>query len=206
VKALRYTLLADGSSDRMLIQVVNWAIRRGGLRVEHASWAALGLVRPQPKSHAERARMAIELFPCDVLFLHRDAEKGSFERRLAEVGSAVADLEGHHVAVIPVRMTEAWFLFNERAIRRASGNPNGRVQLNLPRTNQVETIPDPKETLFEALLAATETSGRRREKRKQEQGIMRARVAELIDDFSPLEGVPAFDQFLKELDQVIQIL
>ncbi len=28
MKGLRYTLLADGTSDRMLIHVINWAVRR----------------------------------------------------------------------------------------------------------------------------------------------------------------------------------
>lgn len=203
---LRYTLLSDGSSDQMLIHVINWAVRRCGVRVEQESWADLSFVRPKPNGLAERARRAVELYQCDVLFVHRDAEKEPFDHRLQEIRTAVADLRGRHVPVIPVRMTEAWFLHDELAIRRASGNPRGKVALNLPRVRDVELLPDPKEILFAALLAATEMTGRHREKRKRQLPRMRARVAEVIVDFEPLRGVPAFDHFIAELDNVVREL
>ncbi len=103
-------------------------------------------------------------------------------------------------------MTEAWFLHNESAIRQASGNWRGTVALNLPSVRNVESLPDPKEILFGALLAATELTGRRRKRRKRQLPWMRARVAELIDDFDPLRGVPAFDHFIAELDEVVHEL
>ncbi len=201
---LRYTLLSDGTSDQMLIPVINWAVRRCGIRVEQGAWADLSFARPKPSGLAERARRAVELYRCDVLFVHRDAEKEAFDLRLREIRAAVADLGGRHVPVIPVRMTEAWFLHDESAIRLASGNPRGKVALNLPRVRDVELLPDPKGILFEALLAATEMSGRRREKRKRQLPRMRARVAELIDDFEPLRAAPGFSHFYSELEKVVQ--
>ncbi len=201
---LRYTLLSDGTSDRILTHVINWALRGLGVLVREESHADLSSIRPRPRGLAERARRAVELYPCDVLFIHRDAEREPLDRRLEEVRTAVADLDGRQVPVIPVRMTEAWFLHDESAIRQASGNRRGTVALNLPSVRNVESLPDPKEVLFEALLTATEMTGRRRKQRKRQLPLMRARVAELIDDFEPLRGVSAFDHFIAELDDVLQ--
>jgi len=87
-------------------------------------------------------------------------------------------------------MTEAWLLIDESAIREASGNPNGRTPLALPRTRDLEKLPDPKELLYELLRQASELSGRRLAKFKPDECVHR--LAELIDDFSPLCGLPAF--------------
>jgi hypothetical protein len=51
------------------------------------------------------------------------------------------------VCVIPVKMTEAWLLIDEKAIREAAGNPKGRQPLNLPKPSKTEELSDPKETL-----------------------------------------------------------
>jgi len=55
------------------------------------------------------------------------------------------------VPAVPVRMTEAWLLFDEAAIRRAAGCPNGSMPLELPSLKTSEDIPDPKTILHEAL-------------------------------------------------------
>ena len=100
-------------------------------------------------------------------------------------------------------MTEAWFLHDEKAIRQASSNPRGKRALYLPRTNDVEQVADPKDALFQALLEATEASGRRLVNKKRELSRMRLRVAELIDDFSPLLGLSAFNRFLADLEHAL---
>jgi predicted ATPase len=68
------------------------------------------------------------------LFVHRDAERELLEKRVAEIHSVVSEaaqtkLVPPVVCVIPVRMQEAWFLFDESALRRAAGNPNGKQPL-----------------------------------------------------------------------------
>ena len=80
------------------------------------------------------------LYPCDLLFVHRDAEKESYDFRRQQVEAAVDG--GHHVPVIPVRMSEAWLLHEEAAIRRGSGNPVGRTALELPQPKDVEALVD----------------------------------------------------------------
>ncbi len=58
---LRYTLLADGTSDRILIHVINWALRCLGARVQDQSYADLSSVRPKPRGLAERAVPVLSL-------------------------------------------------------------------------------------------------------------------------------------------------
>lgn len=116
---------------------------------------------------------------------------------------AVAKVASSYVAVVPIRMTEAWMIHDKQAIRRASGNPNGTVTLKLPPASRAEHDPDPKSTLERALLDASELTGRRREKKKTEFPQMRARTAELIEDFGPLKTVPAFKAFLTALKSAL---
>ena len=64
----------------------------------------------------------MDLYPCQILFIHRDADKESWENRCTEIEWAVQAARGagslpRHVRVVPVRMTEAWMLADERALR-----------------------------------------------------------------------------------------
>ena len=129
---INYTLLSDGSSDRALIPILSWLLRDLGVASAiTAHWSDLrGIPRP-PKTLPERIRSAIELFPCQLLFIHRDAEREQPERRTIEIHEAVQQAFAKvapipkPIAVVPVRMQESWLLFTESAIRSAAGNPNG---------------------------------------------------------------------------------
>jgi hypothetical protein len=90
-------------------------------------------------------------------------------------------------------MSEAWMLFDEQAIRKAAGNPNGTSLLDLPSLRNTEAIPDPKEKLRRALETASELSGRRLKKFNTSQAFWR--VVEYIDDFSRLRELSAFRKF-----------
>jgi len=91
---------------------------------------------------------------------------------------------------VPVRMTEAWLLFDVVAIRRAAGNPNGRVPLELPAIHACEGLVNPKDELIKVVRTASGLSVRR-QKKLQVEGVA-VRVADLIDDFSPLSVLSAF--------------
>jgi hypothetical protein len=199
VTGLTYTLFGDGRSDQLLDYPIRWALAALGVRVELGQWADLSRTTPRPVTLTERARAALELYPAELLFVHRDAEATAPSARIEEVHRAVESVAAPHVAIVPVRMTEAWFLHDESAIRRASGNPNGTAGLSLPTPARVEFVVDPKSTLKTALLAASELTGRRLEKRKAEFSEMRRRTAELISDFEPLTAAPAFQAFLASL-------
>ena len=130
--ALRYTLLSDGSSDQALVPILTWLLRAQGVNgAIQPEWADLRRLRRPPDPLSERISRSLELYPCDVLFVHRDAEGVLPLPRTEEIHQALATVAQQiqvppTVCVVPVRMQEAWLLFNEGAIRSAAGNPNGR--------------------------------------------------------------------------------
>ena len=77
-----------------------------------------------------------------LIFVHRDAENASIEGRLREFDD-VSRL--HVVAVIPVRMSEAWILFDNTAIAKAASSPSRCV--DVPKITELEGIADPKSLL-----------------------------------------------------------
>jgi hypothetical protein len=192
---VRATLLADGLRDRILTHVVEWVLREAGLRA-HVQFAKLDVLPYPPKELLAKARTAMELWPAELLFVHRDAERAARAERSAEISKALGGLGHIHVQVIPVRMTEAWFLFDEPAIRRAAGNPNGTTELKLPSLDEIERIPDPKERLHEALRTASGLSSRRLARFNPGKAVNE--VAMLIDSFAPLRSLPAFSWFERE--------
>ena len=135
-------------------------------------------------------------FPCEILFVHRDAEGTALAKRLKEVEEAAREITDlRYIPLVPVRMTEAWLLIDEKAIRQAADNPNGTERLDLPPIQKLESLPDPKQLLHEALVLASEKKGRRLQQFKRDLPARVHRVAALIDDFSPLRRLPAFHQF-----------
>jgi hypothetical protein len=205
---MRFTLLSDGASDQALIPILMWALRETGVTANlQGQWADLRNLRIPPVGLFRRIEKALELYPCELLFVHRDSEGQPADLRRAEINEALCQLAeagGHipHVCVVTVRMQEAWLLFDEVAIRTAAGNPNGTVALPLPSLLDVEGLPDPKQVLFNLLRAASELHGRRLMKFSAPKS--RLRIAELIDDFSPLRELAAFQIFETELAEVTQ--
>jgi hypothetical protein len=187
----RLTLLSDGPTDQALLPIVRWLLDQHSTTPFEQNWADLRRLPRRPVKLAARVEAALDLYPCDLLVVHRDAEREPAENRLREIAEATRDRAMPVVCAVPVRMTEAWLLFDEAAIRRAAGCPNGTMPLNRPALKNVESLPDPKEVLHEALKVASNLSGRRR---KQLQPDIR-RLADLIDDFAPLRGVPSFRAF-----------
>ncbi len=142
-------------------------------------------------------RVVLEYYTCDILFVHRDAEKVSLENRANEVVEAWSKIKDSitidsMIAVIPVRMTEAWLLFDENSIRIAAGNPNHRSSLSLPSPQQAEQLPDPKATLYQKIKEASALQGRKLAKLKISQRVHV--LADNIEDFSPLRQLSAFQK------------
>ena len=103
-------------------------------------------------------------------------------------------------------MTEAWLLVDERAIRSAADNPNGRQPLSLPPLHKIELLVDPKDFLHQCLVRASEKRGRRLDQFKRDLPSRVQRITTLIDDFSPLRSLPAFQRFEENTRGVIQSL
>ena len=201
---MRYTLVADGPSDRCLLRFIN-SVLEGipGLAESGfvSQFAGPSETRVDQPGLGARLHQAVRFFPCDLLFVHRDAERDPIEHRREEIRRASS--EGGLpllVPLIPVRMTEAWLLIDAHAIRRAADNPNGSVPLAMPRIADLEFLPDPKQTLFDLLVLASEKKGRRLGQFRTVQSLSwrRARVAELIQDLSPLSFLSAFAGFRSE--------
>ena len=87
-------------------------------------------------------------------------------------------------------MQEAWLLFDEKALRQAADNPNGKNLFQFPRLDELEAVPDPKEVLRSLIQAASGLRGRRL--RTLSMSNRSARMAQLIEDFSPLRALSAF--------------
>jgi len=138
------------------------------------------------------------------LFIHRDAENDPIEQRTKEIDKAVYAISNseelhNKVYIIPVRMQEAWLLIDENAIRKASGNSSGSINLQMPALQKLETIPDPKVLLYKLLIDASELSGRRLDKFKRSIRRRSRRISDFINDFSPLLNLEAFQVFDTEL-------
>ena len=202
---LRYTLLADGTSDRALLPHLTWLLRqRLPEYAIQSEMAELWRMPRRPKGLTQRIQAAFELYPCDLLFVHRDAERDPRQVRVEEIGRAMAEVGQSPpptVCVIPVRMQEAWLLFDEFAIRSAAGNPRGRQSLTLPALPSIENHPDPKHELHELLKTASGLGSRRLSAFSPHKAAIL--VSANIDDFSPLRTVPAFRLLEADLDQEV---
>jgi hypothetical protein len=98
-------------------------------------------------------------------------------------------------------MTEAWLLFDEAALRRAAGNPNGTQPLAFPKAAKLEELPDPKRDLHELLREASGLSGRRR--RRLPVRVYAKRVAEFIENFAPLRSLSAFSALESDIRDAV---
>ncbi len=148
---------------------------------------------------SERIQRVVRDYPCDLLLVHRDADRtdrGTRERDIRDAAASAGVLRTPVVCLIPVRETEAWLLLEERAIRQAAGHPNGRRDLSLPPLNEIEATNQPKERLKKALVEAAELSGRRLKKFRIEVAV--SRIAELMSPLI-LRQLPAFAAFERDL-------
>lgn len=203
----RFTLLAEGSSDESLIPILLWLWRQHRPADE--------LVVPQfadaeyldIASHrlVDRVQPACDLYPCDVLFIHRDADSELPAAREKEIRDAVTRAFSNKsapsaVCVIPVRTMEAWLLFHESALRKAAGNPNGNNHLAMPKLSRIESLPKPKQTLRKLLIEASGLPPNRL-RRFSEAGAVRL-VTLFIEDFSPLRKLSAFRRLEAEFESL----
>ena len=67
---------------------VRWLNENGVNRVQ-SEWADLRRLPMPPQTLRERILNAVELFPCDLLFVHRDAEREYPQNRYTEIHTAL---------------------------------------------------------------------------------------------------------------------
>lgn len=201
------SLVSDGPSDAALLPMIRWAVAKYAAQFSvEAVWADLRRSRVRPRSLAEKITEAVSLYPCDILFVHRDAEGQPPDWRRKEIDGATTAAQGGefvtpYVCVIPVRMQEAWLLLDPIAIRRAANNPNGRVPLLMPHADRIENIPDPKCLLYDLLRTA---SGLRKRRLSAFRPWSQARlVSEYICNMTVLRHLSAFQRFEADVQDVV---
>jgi Domain of unknown function (DUF4276) len=201
VSELRFTLVAEGPTDRRLIPILSWLLQRHSNRAISANWADLSIADEPRSTLREKIGSAFSLYPCDLMFIHRDADNGTRIARVNEVTTAqLGILPVPFVPVIPVRMQETWLVVDEHAIRNSANNPRGRASLGLPARAVVEKQADPKRTLRLALQRASELSGRHLHRFNCNSAANR--VAEIMD-CTLLRGLSAFDALEQEIQAVL---
>lgn len=190
-------LIADGTADRALIPLLKLLLK------EHLTlpFEEPQLIQGDSNDLQSRVHTVLTKFSLDILFVHRDAENESWEKREEEIRNAIPhNLTSKVVSVIPIKMTEAWLLTDPSAIRSAVGNPNSTEPLNLPKISKIEASAA-KKMLFDALTLASEFGAQRRRKFRPEQ--YRHRVAELTTDLNLIRQIPSFKRME---DQLVPVL
>ncbi|HET6385307.1 MAG TPA: hypothetical protein VFJ58_18090 [Armatimonadota bacterium] len=172
------------------------------------TWADLQRLPRPPQGLEQRISWTLELYPCMLLFVHRDAEHDPRERRVREIMAAIEALNGLDslpvVCVVPVRMQEAWLLTDEIAIRRAAGNPNGGAAITLPSIKKLESLPDPKTVLHTMLREASGLHGRRL-RQFNEHSTARL-VVDHCEGFSALRELSAFAALESDVKRIVRRL
>jgi len=207
---LKYTLLTDGSSDKTLLNIIQWLLNDLYPKLPcHGNYADLrNMKNPPPQGDVvQRIKFAEELYPFDILFYHRDAE--NFDRHIIKkrkdeiLGKIDERLATKVVCVVPVTMMETWLLINEDAIRKASGNRNYAGIVDLPVLSRLETIKDPKMLLHQTLSKTSGLKGRRLKWFNVHHAVHL--VAENIKDYSPLRELSAFREFENDLKTAVDL-
>lgn len=205
----RVLFIGEGSSDNGLVPHVEAIAVRKGLDVS-VTVPDFGLLR-LPTGHAvpDKLRATRALGGgYDLAVVQRDADRGPAQDRRDEIERAVgAEWPGlRHVAVVPVRMLEAWLLLDEACLRQVAENPRGRVSLDLPKGIAAEKIADPKQLLKDSLARASEYKGRRLSQFQKRFSQHRLRMLELLDPEGPVTCLPSWQDFVKDLGNAFEAI
>lgn len=203
---LKYTLIADGSSDMTLLRIIKWSLDNLYPKLPNdGSFADFRNIQEPPKRLADKVRTAKLYYPFDILFVHRDAESTNsrlIAQRCQEVNAELQEEDiDKTICIVPIKMMETWLLIDEVAIKKAAENRNYRGIINLPSLRILERESQPKELLHALLREASGKKGRNLKKFNIDKAVHL--VAENIEDFSPLRNLVAFQAFEDELKKVV---
>lgn len=199
-------LLADGSSDAPLSQHLESLCAIRGVRIQIITPDLRILPIAPGLRVADRLKAVFELgMKPEIVFVHRDAEKQDPSLRYKEVQDAVdAARPGlPAVAVVPVRMTEAWLLLDEDQIRQVAGRPRSTVALKLPPISKIEAHPDPKQLLRDALRVASGLHGRRLDRFQHQFSSNRRTLLQRLDINGPVQNLSSWRMLESTLDRIV---
>jgi hypothetical protein len=140
---LKYTLIADGSSDKTLLKIIKWSLDNLYPTLPNeGSFADFRFLPNPPKSLKEKVKFGMVLYPYNVVFIHRDAETTNskiIEQRYKEIRDEIGEDEfDKTICVVPIKMMEVWLLINKDAIKKAASNRNYSGEINLPAVKNLE--------------------------------------------------------------------
>jgi hypothetical protein len=200
---VRALFLGDGTSDNGIVPQIENLAASLSIEIAVTSPDLSRLLKPPGRAIEDKLRAAVEKGGrYDLIIVHRDADRDGRDARLLEITNAVRKVtpDTDYTVVIPVRMTEAWLLTDERELRQVAGNPRGTICLNLPEPARVESIPDPKRVLKETLGIASGLSGRKFDKFHDRFSQHRRQLLERLDPRGRVELVTSWRCFVTDLE------
>lgn len=147
-----------------------------------------------------------------ILIVHCDADRSTGERAFSErfqpgyerVQQTAGKVCKNLLAIIPIRMTEAWMLADHEAWRDVVETDLRIQELGLPRrARQVESIGDPKQTLKQVLQRIYSDKARRH--RQTDIVVLYEPLANAIR-LERLNEVPAYYKFREDLIRALSNL
>lgn len=205
---LRCLFICEGTSDQGIAFHIERIAADAGFTVTTTVPDFDRLERPPGGTIVEKLDAAHRLgSEYEVLAIHRDADRAGREAREQEIADGVeaSRFDLPYVPVIPVTMTEAWLLLDERKIRRIAGRPNSRVTLDLPTPRNAETLRDPKAHLKAQLALASEATGRRLQTLNRRFPQNRQRLLELLDPEGPVTALPSWRAFVEDVNTAVSL-
>ena len=206
---MELALIAEGTSDKVLIPPIRWLCTNIQPNLAYEIEPIIfDNVSPKPDLSA-KVEIVLRQDRHQIILVHRDQDKMTRIDRTREIETAVKSAQHRlpsatastFIPIIPVRMTEAWFLIDEAAIKKAAGFPNNRTLLNLPNARQLESVADAKNMLYEKIRTASGHTGRKLRKVRPQQIIHT--LADVIEDYSVLNQLPAFWSLRQDLTAAI---
>ena len=199
----RAVFIGEGTSDTPLGQIVASLFDRLGVQVDVITPDFVRLPRVA-KDVGARIRASLKLTdnPIDVFIIHRDADSRDCSSRRAEIARALKQIPEAqvHVPVVPIQATESWLLLDERQIRVVAGNPRGRMPLGLPDSSHVESRTEPKRILAQALLLASDSTGRRKDRVSKRFSEHRRTLLSRLDLDGPITQLSSFQRLLRDVE------
>ena len=203
-RSVSFAFLCEGPSDTGLIAHLET------LLVHFGAQEATGM--PDTRKGTIPARLQQLLTEAtgagiNMVFIHRDSDGPDREGREREIRRGVEESGFPHpfIPVIPVQETEAWLLLDEQAIRDVVAS-KGKQPLRLPKPNAIEGTRKPKEILQKALLAASETSGRRLKKEKNSFNHHRRVLLQRLDPLGAVRDLPSWQRLERDIQRALEQL
>jgi hypothetical protein len=200
--------LCEGTSDSALGEIFASLFLLRGIQLRVTSLDFELLPHLKDKTVAGRVSNGLAIqgqsSTPDLMIVHRDSDNVEPAVRLDEIqkGCATGGYSGAILPVIPVKMTEAWLLLDEQAIRKVAGKPRGKSQLPLPSPGEVERRSDPKQILAQCLIAASETTGRRRQQMHARFSSHRRQLLESLNLHGKVNELSGWKAMIETIDQL----